>query len=179
MTQFPDESAGDFPAPPREFVDREDRPVTLRTADGDDYEALVEMYVSFDPQDRAQGIPPSRETAIREWLDAVTGPNCPTVVAVVDGGVVGHAMLVPDGNETYELAIFVLQAYQSAGIGTELLRTLLGLAQERGIPQVWLTVERWNDPAVRLYHAVGFETTEESGLELEMGIQLTEKSDSE
>ena len=173
MTEFPDEPAGEFPPPPREFVDREDRPVTVRTAD-DDYEALVEMYVAFDPEDRAQGIPPSREDDIREWLDAVAGTDCPTVVAVVDGGLVGHAMLVPDRNGAYELAIFVLQAYQSAGIGTELLRTLLGLAQEEEITHVWLTVERWNDPAVRLYHSVGFETTEESGLELEMGIRLPE-----
>ncbi len=176
MTAFPDEPAGEFPPPTREFVDREERPVTIRTAGEGDYEALVEMYLEFDPEDRAQGIPPSREEAIRDWLDAVTGTGCPTVVAVVDDEIVGHAMLVPDGNRAYELAIFVLQSYQSAGIGTELLRTLLGLAQQEEITRVWLTVERWNDPAVRLYHAVGFETTEESGLELEMGIRLAEET---
>jgi len=172
MTEFPDEAVGEFPPPPREFTDREERAVTVRTADDEDYEALVGMYREFDPEDRAQGIPPSREDAIREWLDAVTGPECPAVVSVADGEVVGHAMLVPDGDGAYELAIFVLQAYQSAGIGTELLRTLLGLAQQEGIDRVWLTVERWNDPAVRLYHSVGFETTEETGLELEMGVRL-------
>jgi ribosomal protein S18 acetylase RimI-like enzyme len=172
MTQFPDDTAGEFPPPSREFTDREDRSVTVRTADEDDYEALVGMYLDFHPEDRAQGIPPSREDGIRDWLDAVTGPECPTVVAVVDGDIVGHAMLVPDQDGAYELAIFVLQAYQSAGIGTELVRTLLGLAQQEGLVRVWLTVERWNDAAVRLYHSVGFETTEESGLELEMGIRL-------
>jgi GNAT superfamily N-acetyltransferase len=172
MMRFPDEPAGDFPAPPREFDDREDRTVTVRTATQEDREPLVSMYLAFDPEDRAQGIPPSREDAIREWLGAVAGPDSPGVVAVVGGDLVGHAMLVPDGEEAYELAIFVLQEYQSAGIGTELLRTLLGLAQQEGIDRIWLTVERWNDPAVRLYRSVGFETTEETGLELEMSIRV-------
>jgi RimJ/RimL family protein N-acetyltransferase len=163
--------AGEFEPPPREFVDRDGRPVTIRAAE-DDYEALVSMYLAFDPEDRAQGIPPGREPAIRDWLDNVAGPDCPTVLAVVDGDVVGHAMLVPDGDGAYELAIFVLQAYQSAGIGTELLETLLGLAEQEGIERVWLTVERWNEPAVRLYRSVGFEEVGDSGLELEMSRRL-------
>ena len=170
MTGYPEDTAGEFPPPPREFVDGEDRRVRLRESHpGRD--GLVGMYLDFAPEDRAQGIPPAKEPAIRDWLETVTGPDCLSVVAVVDR-TVGHAVLVPDGDESYELAIFVLQEYQSAGIGTELLRTLLGLAQAEGVERVWLTVERWNDAAVRVYETVGFETVEEAGLELEMSVRI-------
>jgi len=81
-------------------------------------------------------------------------------------------MLVGDGNGAYELAIFVLQEYQAAQIGTELVRTGLGLAQRSGIDRVWLSVERWNRPAIALYEKIGFETTGNASFEIEMGLRL-------
>ena len=83
-------------------------------------------------------------------------------------------MLVPDTTGAFELAIFVLREYQGALIGTELVRSLLGWGQEEDITRVWLSVERWNDPAVRLYEKVGFETTDSASFELEMAIRLAE-----
>ncbi len=95
---------------------------------------------------------------------------------------VGHAVLVPDTDEPgsitdpadyeWELAIFVLQDYQGAGIGTELLAHLLGEASARGIDHVWLTVERWNGAAIRLYEQIGFETVGSESFDLEMSIRL-------
>ncbi|MFW5920187.1 MAG: GNAT family N-acetyltransferase, partial [Halanaeroarchaeum sp.] len=72
----------------------------------------------------------------------------------------------------YELAIFVLQDYQGVGIGEELLERLLGFGQRQGITCVWLTVERWNRPAINLYKKVGFETTDAQSFEHEMSIRL-------
>ena len=37
---------------------------------------------------------------------------------------------------------------------------------------MWLTVERWNDPAIALYRKVGFETTNTESFEIEMSIRL-------
>jgi GNAT superfamily N-acetyltransferase len=165
---YPDETTGGFPRPPREILDGEGRTITLCHAT--ELEALVEMYVEFDPSDRAQGIPPLGESTIREWLENVTGADAVNLVARHDGRVVGHAMLV--GTEEYELAIFVLQAYQNAGIGTELLRTTLGTAADTGIERVWLSVERWNDPAIALYQRVGFEHVDNDSFELEMTLRL-------
>jgi GNAT superfamily N-acetyltransferase len=132
------------------------------------------MYADFNPEDRAQGVPPVREDAIEEWLESVVDDDCLNVVAFYDGDAVGHAMLVPDTTGAFELAIFVLREYQGALIGTELVRSLLGWGQEEGITRVWLSVERWNDPAVRLYEKVGFETTDSASFELEMAIRLAE-----
>lgn len=171
---YPDDTAGEFPEPPRTVTDAEGRQIRYREGDADDREALVEMYLAFDPEDRAQGIPPGNESDIREWLDTVTAAECRTVVALHDGDVVGHGMLVPDHEGDFELALFVLRDYQGAGIGTELLRTLLGLGRATGVERVWLSVERWNDPAIAVYRKVGFERTGDGNFELEMTARLTE-----
>jgi len=169
---YPDEPADKFPRPPRTVTDREGRDVELLAADASDHDGVLEMYLSFDPADRAQGIPPAREPAIEDWLDTILGEDTLNVAAVHEGSVVGHATLVPDRHGEHELAIFVLQTFQGAGIGTNLVETLLGLAQSEGLGKVWLTVERWNDPAVTLYRKVGFETTDAESFEIEMSIRL-------
>ena len=168
---YPETAAGPFPEPPVEFTDRNDRPVTVRAFE-DDFESVVKMYDDFNPSDRAQGIPPIGEEEIRNWLDRLFDEGCLNVVAVSDGDVVGHAALVEDAEAGYELAIFVHQDFQGSGIGTRLLRTLLGHGQANGVEKVWLTVERWNRPAVELYEKVGFERAETEGCELRMTIRL-------
>lgn len=175
---FSDAVADPYDAPPLSFTDKEDRTIEVRAHDGSDeeQEALVEMYDAFDPSDRAQGIPPGREDRIRDWLENILDEDCLNVIAWDDGTAAGHATLVPDG-DAYELAIFVLQAYQEAGIGTRLLKTLLGYGAEEGVEKVWLTVERWNKPAVGLYKKIGFETSDAESFELEMGIRLADAND--
>lgn len=170
---YPAEVSGPFPKPPHTFTDDEGREITVRIAD-DDRDDLVEMYKEFDPQDRAQGIPPVGEESIRRWLERVFEPNCYNVVAWHHDGAVGHSMLVPDKEDAYELAIFVLGTHQSAGIGTELLQTLLGYGKQQGIDRVWLTVERWNEPAIGLYEKTGFEIRNAQSFELEMAIRIAD-----
>lgn len=197
IRRYPEDVAGPYDAPPDAFTDRtgrdvevgaygaggSDDPATGATDDptGRDaeYEALVEAYLAFDPEDRAQGIPPVGDERIRDWLDVILAPECHNVVAWHEGDAVGHATLVPeaDGGATgeeppYELAIFVLRDYQEAGIGTRLVEALLGLGRERGVDRVWLSVERWNHAAVALYEKVGFEPVDTGGFELEMTASL-------
>jgi GNAT superfamily N-acetyltransferase len=176
--EYPDEPRGQFPAPPREFVDRRQRSVRVlgvgpHVDRNRATEMLVEMYNAFDPADRAQGIPPTGESAIRDWLGRVLEEDCENVVAVAreSEAAVGHVTLVPDGDE-HELAIFVIQSHQDAGIGTELLRTALGHGVARDVDRVWLTVERWNSQAVSLYQKMGFETSDSGSFELEMCLRL-------
>ncbi len=162
----------EFPTPPHGFEDGDGRKVEIREYD-DDREALVSMYEKFDADDRAQGIPPVREDALENWLDVILdGVNA---VAWDDDEAVGHATLVEDKDiGAHELAIFVVQSHQGAGIGSHLLRGTLALAYERGVRDVWLTVERWNRAAVRLYHGVGFEKTGRDGFEVEMATRLVD-----
>ncbi|AGB38120.1 GNAT family N-acetyltransferase [Natronococcus occultus] len=181
---YPDTTSGPFPAPPTTDTDQSDREIEYRAVEefaGEVLDDTVEMYVEFDPTDRAQGIPPTGAERIRNWLETIA-ENSVNVVARHGEDVVGHAVLVPDVDDPesvedvedveWELAIFVLQAYQESGIGTQLLKHLLGHASELGIQYVWLTVERWNAPAIALYERVGFEPTGTENFEQEMGILL-------
>lgn len=173
---YPDEVAGPYDPPPRSFTDAEGREIHVRgygeAPNEDEHEALVEMYVAFDPEDRAQGIPPTGEERVRTWLETILAEGGVNVIAWDGELAIGHATLVPDGESAYELAIFVLSAYQGAGIGTDLIESLLGAGREEGIDRVWLTVERWNSPAVHLYRKVGFETAGTESFELEMAARL-------
>ena len=182
--RFPDKAAGPFPTPPRTFADGADREVTIAVfGDGPpadeevECERLVEMYTTFDPEDRAQGIPPGREDRVRDWLDHLLTEEAVNLIAWIDANAAGHATLVPDVDGAYELAIFVHQDYQHAGIGKELIQCLLGEGALRGVERVWLTVERWNEVAISLYHAVGFETTNAESFEIEMGLRLEPRAD--
>lgn len=171
--EYPDEVAGPYETPPRSFTDREGRAVEIRRYD-DEFESLVDMYLGFNPEDRAQGIPPTPEKGIREWLDTLLSEDCVNVVAWHGDDAVGHATLVPDEHGASELAIFVLRDYQEAGIGTQLIEALLGAGHEDGVDRVWLTVERWNTAAVALYKKVGFASSDTGGFELEMAAKLAE-----
>lgn len=176
---YPEEATAGFPEPPLRFQDGEGRTVYVYG-----YEPgagvpkkLVAMYDEFDPRERAQGIPPTDEYEIRGWLTHVFGSGYNTL-AWYDRTVVGHAMLVParssrDGPaEPHELAIFVLQRYQGAGIGTRLLRALLGHGASSGIERVWLTAAPENERAIGLYESVGFEVVDRTSRDVEMAIRL-------
>lgn len=166
---YPDEPAESFTEPPLSFTDAEDREIEIRPYEDGAFEPVVEMYADFDPADRAQGIPPATEKRIRDWVETLLkGLN---VVAWHGDRAVGHATLVPD-EDAYELAIFVHQDYQRAGIGSNLIRGLLGYGQANEVEKVWLSVERWNHAAVNLYESVGFETYGDDSFEMEMGLRL-------
>lgn len=171
---YPEAVAGPFETPPIEFEDHEGRAIEIRVYDDEHFDALCEMYDTFDPADRAQGIPPAREERVRSWLDVILDEGQDVIAVDTDAErVVGHATLVPDGNDATELAIFVHQDYQGAGVGSRLIRALLGYGAGEGIEKVWLTVERWNHPAVNLYESVGFESSSVESFELEMALRLS------
>jgi GNAT superfamily N-acetyltransferase len=170
--EYPDDVAGPYEAPPYEFEDREGRLIEVERHDAG-IEPLIRMYCSFDPEDRAQGIPPTNEEQIRTWLETLVEADALNVVAWHGEDPIGHAMLVPDNDRSFELAIFVLKEYQNAGIGTGLIEGLLGAGRENGVERVWLSVERWNEPATALYRKVGFRPTDDGSFELEMSARLT------
>jgi len=154
-----------FPRPPRTVTDDENRTVTIE-AYTDSPDPLVAMYADFDDDSRSQGVPPRSESEIRKWIENLLADGH-NVVVWHDGEAVGHAVLVPVGDES-ELAIFVHPAYQSAGIGTELIRTLFGHGQATDLDHVWLAVAHTNRVAMKLYDKVGFETRRRDRAEHEM-----------
>lgn len=141
-------------SPPLSFTDAGERRIRIRPYREADFESLAAMYDDFDPAQRAQGTPPLGAEAVRTWLAELReGVN---VVALHDDRIVGHVTFVPDGTGRHELAIFVQQEYQRAGIGTRLIGAGLGYAADQGVEYVWLTVEPWKRGAQNLYRRAGF-----------------------
>lgn len=160
-----------FPELPLTATDEAGRAITYRPYEDEDFEPLVGMYDDFDPADRAQGTPPLGEQRVRSWLaDVLDGVHA---VAVDDERVVGHVMLVPDGTGRHELAIFVHQSHQGAGIGTTLLRAGLGHARDAGLGYVWLSVGASERGLQKWYSRVGgFSTVNPMGMAHRMSRRL-------
>lgn len=158
-----------FPRIPFTFTDQEGREIDVESYDGPP-EPLVSMYEEFDRDSQSQGVPPRTTPQIEEWVETLLADGL-NVVAFHDGDPMGHAVLVPY-DDTSELAIFVHPEYQRAGVGTELIRGLLGRGQSEGIDHVWLTVSRDNRIAMRLYRSAGFEIRNEDRGEFEMEREL-------
>lgn len=170
---------GAFPQLPHSFTDGCDREIAIEGYD-DDPAPLEDLYEHFDDDSRAQGIPPRSPQRRTAWIeDLLDGHD---VVAWHEGDAVGHAVLMPygdgedadegDADHAAELAVFVRPDCQSAGIGTALVRCLLGLGRSVGIEQVTLVVEPSNTIAVRLYCSTGFEVTERHRGDYEMARPL-------
>ncbi|MFP8955767.1 GNAT family N-acetyltransferase [Natrialbaceae archaeon A-CW3] len=157
------------PLPPTTFTDRAGRTITVSAYAGDP-QPLVDMYTHFDDDSRSQGLPPRGESRIRQWISGLLEDGLHTVARHGDD-VIGHAVLIPY-DEKAELAIFVRPAYQSAGIGTQLIRGLLDQGRANGVDHVWLTVSRTNRIAMNLYRSAGFETTANNRGDYEMERHL-------
>jgi len=159
-----------FPRPPRSFVDKRDREIEISTVDTADSEALVDMYAAYTDADRAQGIPPRERRDIQSWVDVLLDDGI-NLAAWHAERAVGHAALLPY-DDTAELVIFVHPDYHHAGIGSRLIRALLGAGQRADLTHAWLSVQRDNHVAMNLYRSVGFETTERDRSEHEMELDL-------
>lgn len=166
-----DAAESEFPTPPRTFTDDEGRAIRLRAGGGtaDERRSLAAMYDTFGHADRAQGIPPANPRRRRQWLDRL-GDGV-SVVASHDGRAVGHGILL-DGDDGHELALFVRPGYRRAGIGSAVLRTLLGRGRAAGVERVWLSVRRANRPALDLYRTVGFRADGEADADLGMALRM-------
>jgi len=163
-----------LPFPPFGLRDSTGRAVLVRPVDESAARALEAFYEAFDPGDRAQGLPPIDADRIARWLEVLA--EGPGVLAEHDGRVVGHAALVPDRLGAHELVVFVARGFRGTGIGTALVRGLLGLGQACGLRRAWLTVQRWNQPAIAVYRKTGFEREGEEGLEIIMARDLHPQS---
>ena len=110
-----------------------------------DREAIREFLTGLSP--RASylrffvGAPPASQTMLR----LLAGGSATTDVLVATDGdvVIGHAMAGdrtgPDGRLT-EIGVVVADAYRGLGVGSALVRRLLGQAQVRGVTAVVMEV---------------------------------------
>lgn len=155
-------------------LDKRGSPFEVRGYRTEDHSRLAEMYDSFYPKAKFQGMPPLEERVRQKWLEKLldSGEN---FLAWQEDKVVGHVVVLPDFNRgDAEYLIFVSQSNRGYGVGTELTRKAIERARTLGLKRIWLTVDAYNFRATRLYKKFGFQFCErsESASERMMLLQL-------
>jgi putative acetyltransferase len=89
-------------------------------------------------------------------------PGSRSLVAEVDGRVVGNLGLTPEGPDRRKhvasIGMAVHDDFQGQGVGTALMEAMIELAERwLGVSRIELTVYTDNAPAVALYKKFGFE----------------------
>lgn len=119
---------------------------------------MAVMEVAFDP---AYGEAWTR----RQVSEALLLPNTYALVVDADGMPIrAGSSTIPAGfvltrhvlDEEELLLIAVAPYVRRRGVGARLIRHLFDAAQERGISRIFLEMRRGN-PAIHLYHRLGFE----------------------
>ncbi len=148
------------------FIDNQGGTWTFREGTEEDIDPLVEMYRAFEPENRAQGIPPSVDHRCRSWLKTLFAEGY-NIIAEGGDQLVGHVVYTPVDDPKPELAVFVHPTYHNRGIGTELCKQAAAAAISAGCTELMLHVEQKNRPAIAVYERLGFEIVDgEYGLEM-------------
>lgn len=98
--------------------------------------------------------------AVQNFL---ASPGHHLAVAIDDGVVVGFASAVqyvhPDKHrpELWVNEVGVSPSHQNRGVGKALMKALLEVGRDAGCSEAWVLTERNNQPAMKLYKAVGGE----------------------
>ena len=134
--------------------------VTLRARRPDDFDQLYALFVQRDFQHEVSTLDPFECPDDARILLDRTGPGAFEMVAVLEARIVGFAGLYAFGGRQRHVGCCTLtvhEQHQGKGIGTALLRALLGTAYDYvGLERVQLTVFVDNRRAISLYTRAGF-----------------------
>jgi RimJ/RimL family protein N-acetyltransferase len=131
--------------------------VRVRPTQPDDLDAAAELLAAV----AAEGIyigaeaPVDKATRKERWLEDLARDDSFSVVAEVEGRIVGFAGV--DGDRVADLGMLVARDWRGRGVGTRLLSACIAWARARGAHKVALQVWPHNEAALRLYKAFGFE----------------------
>ena len=137
---------------------KDGRTVTLRFPVCEDKKGIVEFFASMSTEALEWGNPPYTDEVVDRWISNLE--NMIAVVAVDDKRIVGYGMIGKGTRERRrgvgDLAMYLHQDFQNAGLGTAMLGLLLNLAEKEGLHRIGLHVIADNKIAVHLYEKFGF-----------------------
>jgi RimJ/RimL family protein N-acetyltransferase len=139
--------------------------ILVRRADPGDAAALVELAEHVGREEGRWILTSAGWRSVaeeRRYLKAVQRHSDAAVYVVEDDGrIVGRLSLSrdphPSSQHVADLGLMVAEEYRRRGIGRALLEQAIRWAQESGVRKLELHVFPWNEPALALYEAFGFE----------------------
>ncbi|MGK5532462.1 N-acetyltransferase family protein [Streptomyces sp. URMC 129] len=139
----------------RRVVTAGGHPIVLRAAGPDDLDAAREMHRRCSPQTLSRRYHGPLGDADRYLAHLLTPRYGHSVVAeTAAGDIIALGHLLWDGDET-EVALLVEDVWQGYGIGTALLRELLGLAVESRRDVVYAVTQACNTGMIALMRGTG------------------------
>jgi acetoin utilization protein AcuB len=141
---------------PRAFINKRGQATLIQTLTPGQRQQLIEMYLAYKPRNSFGGLPPIRDSLCVDWVIGMIDTAANLVALSFDVGIVGHAALFPIDADKCEILLVVSPPQQQIGIGTEMTRSLIQLADELGFEHISLTVETRNKVARHVYQKCGF-----------------------
>lgn len=144
--------------PVEHFFDSRRREHVCRFAADKDLPAILQMYQIYTPKMSILGLPPADPHSLEQWVRRFfTGETKNIVVMDPDGGVIGHAAVIPTDSDSCEYFMALLPTDQHAGVGRLLMESVIETVRYLGRRRLWVVVDRRNIPAIRLHKKRGFE----------------------
>jgi len=111
-----------------------------------DMAVLSDFFAELSMQSRYQRFfaPVTPGPALLRVLSGSADGTVDAVIAITDGGIVGHAMAAdratPLGGQTSDIGVVVADAWQGRGVGSALMRALIAGARARGVTSLTMDV---------------------------------------
>jgi RimJ/RimL family protein N-acetyltransferase len=139
--------------------------ITIRRAEPGDAQALVELAGEVGSEEGAWLLTTAEWRSItdeRRYLRAVRRhPDAAVYLAEDADAVVGRLSLArdvhPASAHVADLGLMVASSHRRRGVGRALLDQAVAWAESAGVRKLELHVFPWNEPAIALYDAFGFE----------------------
>ncbi len=137
----------------------------MRPARPEDAAALVDLGAAIGGEEGAWLLTANGWRSVaeeRRYLRALKRhPHAAVFVAELDDELVGRLSLArdphPASSHVADLGLMVAAGHRRRGIGRALLEQAVSWAREAGVRKLELHVFPWNEPALALYQAFGFE----------------------
>lgn len=130
--------------------------VIYREAKSDDWEDILKLYDSLSDEDLYLRFFTYHRLTEEEAKRIADTRNHYTVIAEVDGKIVGEASLYSDG----ELAVVVAPDFRKYGIGTELVKRLIEYGKKHGMKIIKFYTLPENIPMIKIGRKLGFKIVE-------------------